>query len=249
MPTIVAMHAMPAIPFVIPIAACAMPVARSVMRPTLAGVLVVVGIASPRAAGAEPRWRLDLSARGIASFELGNTRMTDVTSTEDLARARDGLVPAVGVRFERRIGRDEGADHGGWLVGGAMSAGVPAYYGKTEAVLSVDREVVIADGSKRPGGDGGTRWLVAAGVDAGVGLLYFDAPPETPAHDDALIYWGPLARARVQLHVLDVLLTTRAVGLVVGANAAVTSARYMSPSAGTGLRLEPELEVGITMRL
>jgi hypothetical protein len=230
-----------------PVAPRTTPVAHSVMSPTLAAALVVGASALPRSAFAEPRWRLDLSARGIASFELGNTQMTDVTT-------RDGFVPAVGARFERRIGRGDADEprRVGWLVGGAMSAGFPAYYGKTEAVLSIDRElVVIADDSRtrNDGSAGGTRWLVAAGVDAGVGLLYFDAPPETPSMDDALVYWGPLARARLQLHVLDVLPNTRAVGLVVGANAAITSARYMSPSSGTGLRLEPELELGITMRL
>ena len=177
----------------------------------------------PFTAAAEPRWRLDLSARGIASVELDDSA----------SQTREGIVPAFGVRALRRVGAFE--------LGGMISAGVPAYYGKTEAALSLDHEEVISDGS--------TRVTFATGVDAGVGLLYFDAPPETPAMSDALIYWGPLARARLQLHVLDVLPNRRAVGLVVGANAAITSARYMSPSSGAGLRLEPELEVGLTMRL
>lgn len=185
--------------------------------------IALVFVSAVPVAAAEPRWRLDLSARGIASVELDDSA----------AQTRDGVVPAFGVRALRRIGAFE--------VGGMFSAGIPAYYGKTEAALSLDHEEVISDH--------GTRVSFATGVDAGVGLLYFDAPPETPAMSDALIYWGPVARARFQLHVLDVLPNRRAVGLVVGANAAVTSARYMSPASGTGMRLEPELEVGLTMRL
>ena len=190
-------------------------------------------------ANASPTWRLDLSARGIGSVELDSS----ATMT------RGGLVPAMSVRAERRAGPLH--------IGGTLGAGFPAWYGKTDAALSLDYEAALADRTCTmiPNDDigeqrcTGARWLIDAGVDAGIGLLYFDAPPETPSSGNALVYWGPLARARVQLHVLDVLPSTRAVGLVVGANAAVTSARYMSPGSGTGLRLEPELEVGLTMRL
>lgn len=193
----------------------------------------------PLTAHAEPRWRLDLSARGIASLEL------DSSATQ----MRDGIVPAASVRALRRYGSVQ--------IGGTISAGFPAWYGRTEASLSIDHELALAEptcelvanetvGEQRCHG---ARWSIDTGFDAGVGLLYFDAPPETPSNGNALVYWGPLARARLQLHVLDVLPTTRAVGLVVGANAALSSARYMSPGSGSGVRFEPELELGLTMRL
>jgi len=191
------------------------------MKPRWLAPALVVWIGS--IAHADPRWRLDLSARGVGSVEL------DSTST----MSRDGLVPSVAVRAERRVGE--------LSIGGTLGAGAPAWYGKTDAALSIDHEHVLATGD--------ARWSIDVGLDAGVGLLFFDAPPETPSTGNALIYWGPFARTRVQLHVLDVLPNTRAVGLVIGANAGITSARYMSPGSGAGLRLEPELEVGLTMRL
>ena len=172
---------------------------------------------------ADPSWRLDVSARGIGSIEIDNTAVM----------TRDAIVPALGIRAEKRFGSV--------MVGGTVGAGFPAWYGKTDAALSIDHERVLSDGD--------VRWSIAIGLDAGIGVYYFNAPPETEASDNALIYWGPLARARVQLHVLDVLPNTRALGLVVGANAGVTSARYTSPAAGAALRFEPELEVGLTMRL
>ena len=205
----------------------------------LVGLAPVLLVSIGSGARADPNWRLDLSARGVGSVELDRT----ATMT------RDGLVPAMTVRAERRAGTLQ--------IGGTFSAGFPAWYGKTDAALSLDYEVPLADRTCTilPNDDigaqhcSGARWAIAAGVDAGVGLLYFDAPPETSSNGDALIYWGPLARVRLQLHVLDVLPSSRAVGLVVGANAAVTSARYMSPGSGSGIRLEPELELGLTLRL
>jgi hypothetical protein len=191
-------------------------------------------------ATADPDWRLDLSGRGVGSVEL--------TGTEQM---REGFVPAASMRALRRVGALD--------VGGTITAGFPAFYGRAEAAFSVDHEHVLArptcvhvsDGSDAIGHEvcRGARWSIAGGLDAGVGLLYAGAPPETPASSDALIYWGPVARARLQLHVLDVLPSSRAVGLVVGANAAITSARYTSTASGTGVRFEPELEVGLTMRL
>jgi hypothetical protein len=184
---------------------------------------ILLAVCSGTNADADPTWRLDLSARGIASVELDNS----ATMT------RDGVVPAMSARVERRIGN--------LYVGGTFGGGMPAWYGKAEALGSIDCEHVLSDGD--------ARWAFDAGMDAGVGLLYFDAPPETSPTDNALLYWGPLARARLQLHVMQVMPNARAVGLVVGASTAVTSARYMSPGSGTGLRLEPELELGLTMRL
>lgn len=196
-------------------------------------------ILAPATAASDPGWRIDVSARGIASVELGDS------STP----MRDVVVPTVGARIERRVGS--------LYIGGSFGAGLPAWYGKTEATLSIDHEHVVSKptcelvpndfiGEQQCHG---ARWSIDVGADAGIGLLYFKAPPETPAMSDALIYWGPLARARLQLHVMDLLAGSRAVGVVAGANLAITSARYMSPDVGTSLRLEPELELGITMRL
>jgi hypothetical protein len=193
----------------------------------------------PLTASADPGWRIDVSARGVASVELDSGAM----------QMREAVVPAFGARFEHRVGA--------FYLGGGFTAGFPGWYGRTEAALSVDHERVLAKPTCEVVSNDwigeqhchGARWSLAIGADAGVGLLYFDAPPETPAISDAVIYWGPLARARVQLHVLDLVAGARAVGLVLGVNLAVTSARYMSPSAGNGIRLEPEIELGVTMRL
>jgi hypothetical protein len=168
---------------------------------------------------ADPSWRIDLSARGISSVELASA-----------SNPRDGLVPAFGARALRRVGPVH--------VGGSIGAGFPAWYAKADAAVSIDHETVRR-----------ARWALTTGLDAGVGLFYFDAPPETPPSSDALIYWGPLVRARVQLHVLTMLPSSRAIGVVVGANAAVTAARYTGTASDSGVRLEPELEVGLTMRL
>jgi hypothetical protein len=192
----------------------------------------------PLTATGDPGWRIDLSARGVASVELG-----------DSTQMRDAIVPAVGARFEHRAGPV--------YLGGAFTAGMPAWYGKTEAALSIDHEHVLAKPTCELVANDfigeqqchGARWSIDVGADAGVGLLYFDAPPETSSTGDSLIYWGPLGRVRLQLHVLDMLASSRAVGVVIGANVAITSARYMSPGSGTGVRLEPELELGLTMRL
>ncbi len=201
--------------------ACALTVFDDVGVKTAAIVASIPTLLFGLPARAEPSWRVDLTARGIGSVELDSGAM----------QPRDGLVPALGVRAMRRVGAVQ--------LGGTIGGGFPAYYGKSDAALSIDYMHAIR----------GERVQLATGFDAGVGLLYFDAPPETPAGSNALIYWGPLARARVQLHVLDVLPNGRAIGLVAGANVAITSARYMSPGDGTGLRLEPELEIGLTMRL
>lgn len=197
-------------------------------------------------AGAEPvssptHWRLDVSARGIGSVELA-------PSAEHM---REGLVPALSVRALRRLGALQ--------LGGTLGAGFPAWYGKAEASISLDLERVLASPRcelVRESADdlgrqecSGARWSLVSGFDTGVGLFYFDAPPETSPSSNALIYWGPLVRARLQLHVVDVLANARGVGLVVGANAGVTSARYTSTASGAGVRLEPELELGLTLRL
>ena len=83
-------------------------------------------ILAPATAASDPGWRIDVSARGIASVELGDS------STQ----MRDVIVPTVGARIERRVGSV--------YVGGAFGAGLPAWYGKTEATLSIDHERVFA---------------------------------------------------------------------------------------------------------
>jgi hypothetical protein len=190
-------------------------------------------------AAADPNWRVDLSARGIGSVELDDRA----------AHRRGALVPALAVRALRDVGAVQ--------LGASLGAGWPAWYGKADAALAIDHERVlavphcelVADEGIGHEACRGARWSIAVGLDAGVGLFYYDAPPETPPSSDALLYWGPLARARLQLHVVDVLQARRAIGLVVACNAAITTARYMSTASGTGVRFEPELEVGLTMRL
>jgi hypothetical protein len=35
------------------------------------------------------------------------------------------------------------------------------------------------------------RFVLSGGIDAGIALFHFDAPPELSASSDALLYWGP----------------------------------------------------------
>jgi hypothetical protein len=204
-------------------------------------VLIACVTVATATANAEPSWNIDLAARGNGSFELSNGAPRD----------RVGLVPNLVIRAERRIGP--------LFVGGTIGVGFPAWYGEHEAELSIDVEHVISEPRCMLAHDGnrlgsetcrGLGISISAGADAGIGLYYYDAPPMMEAPTDALMYWGALARARVQLHVLNVHSFGRPLGLVIGAGAAVSSARYLStPTPGTGVRCEPSVEIGLEVRL
>ena len=205
-------------------------------------LIAVATLIAPMASAAEPAWRAEFPLRAVGSIEL------DAAAPHQ----RDAIVPAFALRIGRRIAR-------GIYLGGTFGGGLPAWYGKTELAASADAEHVLAEPRCEVVSEGahdlghrvcrGARWTVSAGLDAGLGLYYADAPPLTPPSSDALIYAGPLVRARVQLHILDVLANGRAIGVAFGASVAATSAHYMSTADGHGRRLEPELEVALTTRL
>lgn len=93
------------------------------------------------------------------------------------------------------------------------------------------------------------RISIGAGVDAGIAMYYFDAPPMMEGPSNALMYWGPLGRARLQFRTLAPQ-RFGDLGVVVGIGTAFSSAHYMSTeTGGTGTRIEPSFEVGISMRL
>jgi len=191
-------------------------------------------------AAAESSWRVDASARGIASVEV-----------EGATQMRRGVVPDLAVRAQRA--------YGNFLIGGTIGAGFPAFYGHHEASASIDLDHVLRrpfcelvpddDASIPTQHCDGLRWSVGAGIDSGVGMFYFDAPPETSSSSDALLYWGPFARVRLQVHALSVLSTGRAVGLVFGISLAVANARYMTTGTDVGIRLEPAAELGLSLLL
>lgn len=210
------------------------------MRP-LRGLVPILLFASAQAS-ADPRWRIDGALLATGSLELDTASM----------QARTGVVPSLDARVMRRVGR--------FHLGGVIGGGFPAFYGRADAALSadIDRElsrpsceIVRSEPGDLVGSERctGAHWLVSAGLDAGLGMYYFDAPPETASSSDALLYWGPLVRARVQLHALDVLDNGHAVGVVFGAHAALRSAHYMSTASGTGTRLEPGLDVALELEL
>ncbi len=87
------------------------------------------------------------------------------------------------------------------------------------------------------------RVVLLGGIDTGVALVAYDAPPELSSTDDALLYWGPLGRARVAVRASWPTPSGNELGVTVGAGLAITSAHYMTTASGTGLRLEPELDV------
>lgn len=72
---------------------------------------------------------------------------------------------------------------------------------------------------------------------------------ETAASSVELLYWGPIARARAQLRWLWETPTRKSFGIVVGAGIAGSRAQYMTTSTNTGVRIEPSIDVGLSLRL
>lgn len=190
--------------------------------------LVALAAAATPASADDSTWRLDLGVRGAGSVELDSAPSMD----------RGGVVPTVSIRAQRRFGSV--------LVGGYLGAGMPAWYGQHELSGSIDFERVL----RAPDEETDTaRLSLTAGLDAGVAMLFYDAPPELSASSDALMYWGPLARARLQLHALWPTPIGKLVGVVVGVGVAASRSHYISTASGTGVRLEPGVEVALEVRL
>lgn len=176
----------------------------------------------PIAAPAAERWSIDMTARAIGSFELATGSPRD----------RPGIVPNLAMRAEKKLG---------WLsLGGTLAVGFPAYLGQHELALSADIDHVLLRSGERT-------TSIGAGFDGGVELYFFDAPPLMEGPSDALMYWGPLGRTRVQLRITDRLPSGAQVGVVIGAGAAITRAHFMAVD-GVGWRVEPSLEVGVAVK-
>jgi hypothetical protein len=179
-------------------------------------------------------WHVDVGLRGAATLAVG-----------DEAMSRSGVVPSLTIRAQRTLGAV--------YVGANLAAGFPVYAGQHEASLSIGVVRTLRAGHCRRGAldpDGSFGDLdcdaqldLLAGVDAGVALLHFDAPPELSSTDDALLYWGPLGRARAAVRATWATPTGKQLGVTAGVNFAVTSAHYMTTATGTGVRLEPSLDV------
>jgi hypothetical protein len=185
-----------------------------------AGPAAVVDGAEPEPVA--PVWRLDVLARGVGSIATG--------TRSDAGSDRTGLAPAVAVRLEHRAGSLE--------LGGSLAASIPAWAGQLDAALSLDYERALAPG-----------WSLAVGGDGGVSVYYFDAGLGDAVPMDALRYWGPFARVRLQLHALSTRPNGRAIGLVFGPTLGVTWAHALVGDATYGARLEPGFELGLTTRL
>jgi hypothetical protein len=188
---------------------------------------ILVLVAVPQLAGAQPAWSLDASLAGTGSFEV------DPHPPHD----QPGVVPAMLFRVQRRVGSV--------FVGGTFTGGIPAWYGEVGLALSADvervmRPAVCADGACVPS------VALGAGADVGASYYFYDS--------ESLEYWGPLARMRGELRVMWECPNeacpeghNTAFGLVVGASAAVTSAHYVG--GGVQARIEPGIEIGLALRL
>jgi hypothetical protein len=185
-------------------------------------IIVLAVMFSTQFASAES-WNIDLGFRGAGTIAVGDTPMS-----------RSGAVPSLTVRAQRSFGTI--------FVGANLAAGFPVYVGQHEASLSIGVARVVRD--RHCVEDRcDARLTVLGGVDAGITILHYDAPPDLPASSDALLYWGPLARARAAFRATWPTPSGKEIGITVGAGLAAVSARYMSTASGDGLRVEPELDV------
>src|SRR5690349_21031040 len=139
------------------------------------GSMVAVGLAASSAAA--DSWRIDTSLRAAGSVELD----------DGAPRDRSAVVPSLAIRAERKLGHRV-------YVGGFLAAGMPAYFGQHELAVSADVEQVLREQPCVELDACDARISLTFGGDLGVAMVLYDAPPETPASSDALLYWGPLAR-------------------------------------------------------
>ncbi len=191
-------------------------------RTAIAGPAVVVdGTSQPPI---DPVWRVDIVARGVASVAT-----TTVTGGAPGAM-RSGLAPALALRVEHRFGPLD--------IGGTLAAAIPAWAGQLDAAVSVDHAHAVT-----------RRWSLVVGGDAGASVYYYDAGVGDSAPADVLRYWGPFARVRAQLQAMWTQPNGRAIGVVTGPTLAVTWAHAFIGEDTYGARLEPGLELGLTMRL
>jgi hypothetical protein len=185
--------------------------------------LALLVLLAPSTVFADPAWQLDLSARTAASL-----------ASSSAPNDRVGIAPAILVRATHRLGPLH--------VGGTLGAGFPAYYGQHEASLALQYEHALgrcADPCRR----------IITGADLGIAMLFHDAPPESSASSEALLYYGPLARARVELRTTWETPTGKQIGFTIGLALGATRATYMTTTEGTSMRLEPSATIGLALGL
>jgi hypothetical protein len=178
-------------------------------------------------------WSIELGVRGAASFAVDENPMS-----------RTGAVPSMVIRVQRDVGPV--------YIGANLAGGLPAYLGQHEASLSLGLSHAVRDGRCiRADLDADeqcdARLVLLGGIDAGITLFHFDAPPELSSDSDALLYWGPLGRARVAFRATWTTPTGKEIGVTVGAGVAAVWARYMTTATGSGVRVEPELDMACTI--
>src|SRR5262245_14700968 len=209
--------------------------------------------------GEPPSWRLALVCVMVAAAAAhADTRGEwgfRVLASRELApaapRHNGAIVPGVWTRWVHRTGAV--------LVGGMVGTSWPAANGHVEGALSLDHERVLREpvclaGEDIPGGIPlhtcrGLRWSVVLGADLGMSALWADAPEHPEPGDPAAVLWGPSARAHVQLHVLAPRWAKPWPGVAVGASLGAVRAHYEDTASGTGLRVEPGLDIALAMRL
>jgi hypothetical protein len=158
--------------------------------------------------------------------------------------SRSGAVPSLTIRAERTVGPI--------FLGANLAAGFPAYVGQHEASFSLGIARLLRSGGclradfaedANASADCDARLALLGGIDAGIAILHYDAPPELSADSDAVLYWGPLVRGRVAFRATWPTPSGKEIGVTVGGGVAVVSARYITTASGDGVRLEPELDI------
>ena len=190
---------------------------------------LLVLVATTRIASADAPWAVDLGLRGTGSIAV-----------DDAPMSRSGAAPSIVARIQRTLGPV--------FVGANLAAGLPAYVGEHEASLSAGLAHTVRDGRCIRDLDDDSeqcdaRLVVMGGVDAGVALFFYDAPPELSASSDAVFYWGPLARARAAFRATWPTPNGQQLGVTIGVGVAAVSARYMTTATGTGVRIEPSVDI------
>ncbi len=190
---------------------------------------VLVLVASTRIASADAPWAVDVGVRGIGSIAV-----------DDAAMSRSGAAPSIVARIQRTLGPV--------FIGANLAAGLPAYLGEHEASVAIGLAHTLREGRCIRDLDSDNeqcdaRLVLLGGVDAGVALFFYDAPPELSASSDAVFYWGPLARARAAFRATWPTPNGQQIGVTVGVGVAAVSARYMTTASGSGVRIEPGVDV------
>jgi hypothetical protein len=177
------------------------------------------------------RARADESHR--LEFELGAFAIGSIEVDKTAQKQRSGLAPQIAMRGAYQIGA-------GVRVGVEVGTLFGTGYGNYEGAATIAFDRTIAKSGNRT-------FALGPALDLGYAIYEFDAAL-VPGPSSGFVYYGPFARALVQLHVLWRDRAENRVGLVIGAGAAVVAAQYIDSATGGGTRVEPTLEVALESR-